>query len=190
MDKEVEKVDTPKQYPPGHYTSLGISLGMTFGIVIGIFMGSTVGGLGNGIAIGIAMGVAIGAGIGTKLEAKAKSEGKIRELTEEEKRKAKKNFFSPYVKYVKDNPERYWFKRKLFGWGWMPATREGWIVILLYSIGVLFFAFMLDESSTPREMVFTVIVPIVLLTAIFLAITYKKGEKPRWQWGLPKEKED
>jgi hypothetical protein len=27
-----------------------------------------------------------------------------------------------YKKYLKDNPEVYWFKAKLYGWGWFPVT--------------------------------------------------------------------
>lgn len=29
--------------------------------------------------------------------------------------------------------------------------------------------------------------PIILATALLLAVCYKKGEKPKWQWGLPKK---
>lgn len=29
------------------------------------------------------------------------------------------------VEYLKDNPEGYWFKRKLYGWGWTPAKWQG-----------------------------------------------------------------
>jgi hypothetical protein len=27
------------------------------------------------------------------------------------------NFLSRYIRYLKDNPEQYWFKRKAYGWG-------------------------------------------------------------------------
>jgi hypothetical protein len=26
--------------------------------------------------------------------------------------------------------KRYWFRKKRFGWGWTPATSEGWIATL------------------------------------------------------------
>jgi hypothetical protein len=29
--------------------------------------------------------------------------------------------FKEYTDYLKDNPQGYWFKRKLYGWGWTPA---------------------------------------------------------------------
>jgi hypothetical protein len=30
--------------------------------------------------------------------------------------------------------------------------------------------------------------PIILSTALLIFICYKKGEKPRWQWGPPKNR--
>ena len=79
--------------------------------------------------------------------------------------------------------KKLWFKRKLYGWGWYPVSWEGWLVTLLYVGLVLTFAFSIDETSPHEEVFFTFIIPLVLLTAAFIRIAYKKGEKPRWQWG-------
>lgn len=68
-----------KQHDPGHYISLGIAVGLSLGLVIGLAIGN--------IGIGPAIGVALGAGIGTAWEAWAQSQGKIRELTPEEKKR-------------------------------------------------------------------------------------------------------
>ena len=27
-----------------------------------------------------------------------------------------------YIAYLKDNPQGYWFKAKLYGWGWVPVN--------------------------------------------------------------------
>jgi len=96
--------------------------------------------------------------------------------------------FQKYVEYIKDNPEKYWFKRKLFGWGWTPATWQGWLVTTIYAATVIAFVFTIDENSPPREVLFTGILPFIFLTILFIRIAYKKGEKPRWQWGFPKKK--
>jgi hypothetical protein len=32
----------------------------------------------------------------------------------------------------------------------------------------------------------TFALPIIVLTIILVIVAYKKGEKPRWQWGLKK----
>ena len=92
-----------------------------------------------------------------------------------------------YINYLKNNPHGYWFKRKLYGWGWSPATWQGWVIIIVYLISVLAFALTISESSPPEEIMFTFILPTVLLTAALIRVCYQKGEKPRWQWGLPKE---
>ena len=82
----MEKID--KKYPEGHF------VGMWMGICIAIFSGIGVplciilknpGLIGIGPAIGVSMGLAIGAAI----ESKYKKEGKIRPLTEDEKKKRK-----------------------------------------------------------------------------------------------------
>jgi len=92
-----------------------------------------------------------------------------------------------YISYLKNNPKSYWFKRKLYGWGWTPATWQGWLAILGYVAGVLLFAFTLDEQSPPQEVMFTFLLPIFLLTVALIRLFYKKGEPPRWQWGFPKD---
>ena len=92
-----------------------------------------------------------------------------------------------YIECLKDNPKGYWFKAKLFGWGWTPVTWQGWIVTLIYVALLILFALAIDENSSDREMLFTFILPAVLLTITFIRIAYKKGEKPRWNWGWPKK---
>ena len=94
-----------------------------------------------------------------------------------------------YISYLRDNPNGYWFKRKLYGWGWAPATWQGWLVFAVYIVAALGFAFTIDEYSSAREVVFTFALPILLLTIALIRICYAKGEKPKWQWGFPKDDE-
>jgi hypothetical protein len=93
------------------------------------------------------------------------------------------NFFKKYLSYLKNNPEHYWFKDKLYGWGWVPATWQGWLITALYAFGIVFFALTIDDNSPRREVAFMFILPVILLTTMFFTILYKKGEKPHWQWG-------
>lgn len=60
---------------------------------------------------------------------------------------------------------------------------------LIYIIGILSFALTLDENTQDKEAVFRLILPVVLLTGIFLWIAYKTGEKPHWHWGPPDDKD-
>ncbi len=97
-----------------------------------------------------------------------------------------------YIKYVRDNPRGYWFKAKLYGWGWTPVKWQGWGVVFLYAVLVLMLV-LAREKDIPGvpdsgSNILTFALPIIILTVLLIIIAYKKGEKPRWQWGLPKEK--
>lgn len=95
--------------------------------------------------------------------------------------------FKNYIKYLKDNPKGYWFKRKLYGWGWTPATWQGWLVILAYL--VLIIAFARTAGKTVGKGSFSGFwLSLVILTAALIFIAYLKGEKPHWQWGSKKKK--
>lgn len=72
---------------------------------------------------------------------------------------------------------KIWFKRKLYGWGWTPCTWEGWVAILVWLAVFLF-----TISKVDHEWLKNLIV-IFIMTGILIFICYKKGEKPRWQWG-------
>ena len=97
------------------------------------------------------------------------------------------NYFREQREYLKDNPQGYWFKRKLYGWGWTPARSQGWIAIAAYIVGVLFVSFHVDKNASSFEVVLTSIVPVVILTSLLIALCYIKGEKPKWQWGIQTE---
>ena len=94
------------------------------------------------------------------------------------------NYFQQYIKYIKDNPNKLWFKRKLYGWGWTPVTWQGWLITILYIMIIMFFSLTIDTSSSFSEIFFPFILPTIVSTALFFRILYKKGEKPHWQWGL------
>ncbi|HRH30706.1 MAG TPA: hypothetical protein PK886_01400 [Candidatus Paceibacterota bacterium] len=94
------------------------------------------------------------------------------------------------MNFKKDNlntKEKFWFVRKTYGWGWVPATWQGWLVLFIYIIILTLFSFTVDEYSSFREIIFTFILPVLFLTITLIRICYKKGEKPRWQWGTRKE---
>lgn len=97
-----------------------------------------------------------------------------------------------YIRYLKDNPQDYWFKAKLYGWGWTPARWQGWCVLLVYIVLILTLVLNREQNipgnpdSGSNFLVFAL--PIIILTTLLIFICYKKGEKPRWQWGSNKEK--
>jgi hypothetical protein len=96
-----------------------------------------------------------------------------------------------YIAYLKDNPKGYWFKRKLYGWGWVPVKWQGWCVIFLYILLVLGLVLTREEAIPGNpdsgSNFLTFALPIIVLTILLLIVGYKKGEKPRWQWGKPRK---
>ena len=74
---------------------------------------------------------------------------------------------------------RYWFRAKLYGWGWTPVTWQGWAVLaaflaLLWADALVF---------PPRSAMPAYIAVVVGLSALLLVICWLKGEPPRWRWG-------
>lgn len=84
------------------------------------------------------------------------------------------------------NGKKLWFKNKRYGWGWYPASREGWAVLLVW---VLFFilgeiVFLRSMQTSPSNTAVVGFVVYVTLTlSVLLRICYLRGEKPRFRWG-------
>src|SRR3989344_4551255 len=102
--------------------------------------------------------------------------------------------FDEYRAYLEDNPQGLWFKRKLYGFGWTPARWQGWMVTagFAFAIGFVVARFLTTVApGTPVDvLIFQLLVPVAALTGLLIFICYKKGEKPRWQWGLPKKENE
>lgn len=81
--------------------------------------------------------------------------------------------------------KKYWFKRRRFGYGWVPVTWQGWSVIAAYLAVVLGGALTLSdvpENEFTKEVgIFLVI--IFIATAALIRITLLTGPKPKWRWG-------
>lgn len=88
---------------------------------------------------------------------------------------------------VKKDTKKLWFKRKLYGWGWTPSTWQGWALTAGYILVVLGVTKIITNRALRGDEVGLFSLPIILgTTIIFIFIIYKKGEKPRWQWGVDK----
>lgn len=91
-----------------------------------------------------------------------------------------------YVGYLRDNPEGYWFKRKLYGWGWVPVRWQGWAVLAVSIAFVALGIYVGDTDDAPGAAGLGLIIAL----ALTFGFGYWKGEKPRWQWGLSEEREE
>jgi len=93
-----------------------------------------------------------------------------------------------YLQYLKNNPNKYWFRAKLYGWGWTPARWQGWIVILAFIGFVIWSGLGLESQGEPsKDQLTWYFIKIILAVVVLMVVCYKTGEKPRWQWGLPKD---
>jgi hypothetical protein len=93
------------------------------------------------------------------------------------------NRIKEVIAYYRDNPQGYWFKRKLYGWGWVPVKWQGWLVVII-SLGFVFAGIYVGEIDDAPG---AALLGLLLMIAFLLVFGYWKGEKPRWQWGLPKK---
>lgn len=98
-----------------------------------------------------------------------------------------------YLQYLRHNPKDYWFKRKLFGWGWTPVTWQGWLVTMAFIILVTWQAICLEIQHGPEvtgKPLILFFARLFIAIIIFCAIAYWKGEKPKWQWGFPRDEKE
>lgn len=97
------------------------------------------------------------------------------------------NIIQKYIDYLKDNPHKYWFKRKLFGWGWTPARWQGWIVTIGVVAAVVLNVVRLEPRLNQGEAVPELFIETAALVIVLILIAFKTGEPPRWMWGFPKK---
>jgi uncharacterized membrane protein YhaH (DUF805 family) len=83
--------------------------------------------------------------------------------------------------------EKLWFRRKRYGYGWVPSTYQGWLVVLAYIVGVATVTTIAKNYTSQRDITIGLVIPIAVLTILLLIISCIKGEKPRWQWGRSQE---
>ena len=81
---------------------------------------------------------------------------------------------------------KYWFKRRRYGYGWVPVSYQGWLTITGYLAVLLITSFTLLKDTTrntytPEVNLFILLVAIC--TAILIVIARAKGPSPKWRWG-------
>ena len=73
---------------------------------------------------------------------------------------------------------RYWFPAKTYGWGWgPPVTWQGWVVMLVWCAVMAAVALWLS----PRHHALFLLC-LIAMAALLFAVSYAKGEPPRWRW--------
>lgn len=77
-----------------------------------------------------------------------------------------------------------WFKAKPYGYGWAPASVEGWLVLILYVWSNVNLFIMIDWRSHSISDTLINFAPVFLAETLLLyTICVWRGEKPKWRWG-------
>jgi len=79
---------------------------------------------------------------------------------------------------------KLWFKAKMYGWGWVPVSWEGWTIMISYLIAITLNFKNIDAGShSGSDTLINFAIPFIINTIFLLIICYTHGEKPRWRWG-------
>ncbi len=79
---------------------------------------------------------------------------------------------------------KIWFSAKRYGWGWVPKSWEGWLVLGIYLAGAAKYSILIDQGSHSGSDTLIGIAPFFIFwTGLLLVICYVKGETPGWRWG-------
>lgn len=81
-------------------------------------------------------------------------------------------------------PGGYWFRAKLYGWGWTPVSWQGWVLTMIYLVLIAREFLNVDKTShSGSDTLIAFALPFIFITVLFLSICWTKGERPRWRWG-------
>lgn len=69
----------------------------------------------------------------------------------------------------------YWFRPHKYSFGWAPSSWQGWLVTFVY-LGALVYSFFHSDTFWSFGQKF------LILSGIFICITYLTGEPHSWKW--------
>jgi hypothetical protein len=76
----------------------------------------------------------------------------------------------------------YWFKTFRRGYGWYPASWQGWAVIIIYVLNVYFGVSLAGKIAPDKLQTLVLYLPVLFLTTIMMfVIVVKTGEKAKWK---------
>lgn len=79
---------------------------------------------------------------------------------------------------------KIWFRRKKYGYGWVPATWEGWLCIGLFIASVIISTIAIAQLDiNEQQKTGWQILTTTCCAMLLVYVSYKKGEPARWSWG-------
>ncbi|KND47488.1 MAG: hypothetical protein AB199_03600 [Parcubacteria bacterium C7867-004] len=99
----------------------------------------------------------------------------------------------------KKEARKLWFRAKEYGWGWYPASWQGWTITFLYTllfaVSIIFFVVWVGAANEAHSGfrnvvlgIFEFVAWMTFLVYSMLRICYKTGEEPHWSWGHKEKK--
>jgi hypothetical protein len=80
--------------------------------------------------------------------------------------------------------KKFWFKAKNYGWGWYPATWQGWSILLFYLFLVITnYRHVNSVTNSVNGSLLSIVPETFILTILLIIICHATGEKPEWRWG-------
>jgi hypothetical protein len=82
---------------------------------------------------------------------------------------------------------KFWFRARSYGWGWTPASVEGWLVTLVFLAALaavtVIFVYQVRGGVGRVSATLQFLLAVAILTGLLLAIAWLTGERPHWRWG-------
>ncbi len=76
-------------------------------------------------------------------------------------------------------PHPHWFKAKRYGYGWYPATWQGWLAMLVWLL--LFVGAYVRWNIETQTWWF--VADVGVSTGALIVVSWYTGEEARWRWG-------
>jgi uncharacterized membrane protein len=83
---------------------------------------------------------------------------------------------------------KLWFKAKRYGFGWIPCSWEGWLVLIAFVLFQVWNFLRIDSMShSNSDTLRPFIIQLALSLVVLSFIMSWKGEKFGWRWGNKKD---
>lgn len=80
-----------------------------------------------------------------------------------------------------------WFHARKYGWGWTPATIQGWLVMagffVAVAINIAVLVCRMRNGVDLRSALIAFLVWQAVLVCALITVCWMTGERPHWRWG-------
>lgn len=77
----------------------------------------------------------------------------------------------------------YWFKRRRYGYGWIPVRWQGWVSVVGGILIIIGAAFTFASAPYSNEGLWLYLTVVLTTVVLLLIVGATKGPKPKWRWG-------